>query len=323
MTSQTLAGVKLTILGTDLPTADTIIGLAQAKCIATTVVSTATQIECDLNEAPAAGEWNVQIVTPKGLIPIDAAATVITVELLIDSITPGTNLNQLGGDILKIAGTGFSPDLTSNEVIFDDNTGCTIKQTSATMLDCEVDGFDAAQIKTTAYQVTVKSKQKDIQKEKTNNGKSVTVNPVKYDGVSVTPTSVSPVLKTDLTVAIMQTFPGSMSSAADFSAKLVKKDDPTVTLPLYVISVDSAAKTLKIKFPGAPSGVYLIQLTHKTEGRIDKVPLEITTEGKITAISATSGSVLGGQMLDISGVNFSTDKLDNPVKVGAHYCLVK
>ena len=81
VTSQTLNGVKLTIQGTDLPTADAIIGLAQAKCVATTVVLTATQIECDLNESPAAGEWDVQIVTPKGLIPIDAATTAITVEL--------------------------------------------------------------------------------------------------------------------------------------------------------------------------------------------------------------------------------------------------
>jgi len=114
-----------------------------------------------------------------------------------------------------------------------------------------------------------------------------------------------------------------MASPFDFTATLVKKADPTVTFPLFVISVDATAKTLKIKFPGAPSDVYLIQLTHRTEGRIDKNPLEITTEGKITAISATSGSVLGGQMLDITGVNFSNDKLDNPVKVGAHYCHVK
>lgn len=53
------------------------------------------------------------------------------------------------------------------------------------------------------------------------------------------------------------------------------------------------------------------------------MPLEITTEGKITAISATSGSVLGGQVLTISGVNFSNDKLDNPVKVGNSYCLIQ
>jgi hypothetical protein len=195
--------VKLTIQGTDLPTADAIIGLAQAKCVLTTVVSTATQIECDLNEAPAAGEWDVQIVTPKGLIPIDTTATAITVELVVDSITPGANLNQLGGDILKLAGSGFSPDLTSNEVTFDDNTGCTIKKTTANELDCEVDGFDITQIKTTDYQVTVKSKQKDKQIEKVNTGMTVRLNSVKFDGVSVTPNSVSPVLKTDLTVSIM------------------------------------------------------------------------------------------------------------------------
>lgn len=183
---------------------------------------------------------------------------VITVELIIDSVAPNDNLNQLGGDILQIAGTGFSPDLQSNEVVFDDNTKCKVKKTTATQLDCEVDGFDLNAIKATDYQVTVKSKQKDKNKEKTNNGKSVKVNQQKYDGVSVTPSSVSPVLKTDLTVTVQSTFPGAMNSAADFSAILVKKDDPTVTLPLYVVSVDGPNKTLKVKFPGAPSGVYLV-----------------------------------------------------------------
>ena len=49
-----------------------------------------------------------------------------------------------------------------------------------------------------------------------------------------------------------------MSNKNNFSAVLVKSDDPTVTRPLYVKAVDSSAKTVTIKFPGAESGIYNI-----------------------------------------------------------------
>ena len=49
----------------------------------------------------------------------------------------------------------------------------------------------------------------------------------------------------------------------------------------------------------------------------------ITSEGKVTGISSSGGSMLGGQYVTIDGVNFSNEPLDNPVKVGDTYCLVK
>ena len=36
-----------------------------------------------------------------------------------------------------------------------------------------------------------------------------------------------------------------------------------------------------------------------------------------------TGSALGGTLVTIDGINFSDDPLDNPVKVGDHYCLVQ
>ena len=88
------------------------------------------------------------------------------------------------------------------------------------------------------------------------------------------------------------------------------------------MSVDDAEKTIKIKFPGADSGNYFVQLNSKTIGRIDKSFLALEVIGKITGFSPASGSAFGGTLVTIDGVNFSDDPYDNPVKVGNDYCLV-
>jgi len=113
-----------------------------------------------------------------------------------------------------------------------------------------------------------------------------------------------------------------MNSADDFTCQLIKKDNPSETRPLFVMSVDKVAKTVKVKFPGANSGVYTLALEGKGVGRIDGSALDLTVEGRVTAISSLTGSYLGGFSLTIDGVNFSDNKLDNPVKVGPHNCYV-
>lgn len=49
--------------------------------------------------------------------------------------------------------------------------------------------------------------------------------------------------------------------AADFKAKLVHATDNTITKPLYIVAVDDATKSVVIKYPGADSGDYLVQLS--------------------------------------------------------------
>ena len=58
-------------------------------------------------------------------------------------------------------------------------------------------------------------------------------------------------------------------------------------------------------------------------GRIDRTPLALTVGSQVTGISPLSGSVLGGTLVTIDGVNFSDDPYDNPVKVGNNWCLVQ
>lgn len=155
-------------------------------------------------------------------------------------------------------------------------------------------------------------------------GPIIIVDPQKFEGYSVVPASVSPVLKQNLVVTLKSDFPGVINSKDDFTAKLVSAIDKTVTYPLYVVSVEAATKKVTVKYPGAPSGDYFVQVTHVTSiGRIDSAPLGIKSEGVVTAIDQSGGSILGGQFVTITGINFSNDPLDNPVKVGTHYCLVK
>lgn len=89
------------------------------------------------------------------------------------------------------------------------------------------------------------------------------------------------------------------------------------------MDVDDSTKTVSIKFPGADSGIYYVQISSTQVGRIDQNPLVLTVEGRITSFSPASGSALGGTLITIDGVNFSDDPLDNPVKVGNNYCLVQ
>ena len=71
----------------------------------------------------------------------------------------------------------------------------------------------------------------------------------------MSPTSVSPVLATVLTISLEDTYPHTLA-VADFHAQLVSTTDSSVTRPLYTMDVDDSTKSLSIKFPGADSGVY-------------------------------------------------------------------
>ena len=42
----------------------------------------------------------------------------------------------------------------------------------------------------------------------------------------------------------------------DFTVEVTSRDDPAYLKSLFVKSVDDAAKTLTVRFNGAPSGVY-------------------------------------------------------------------
>ena len=112
------------------------------SCTTASIVATTAQITCTLAKKPTAGDWNVKVSDPKGLIPTATALVKINVPLVITSISPNKAFNQLGGDIMQVTGTGYNPDKAKNSVIFSDNTECTALAVTETQLDCVINGFD-------------------------------------------------------------------------------------------------------------------------------------------------------------------------------------
>jgi len=154
--TQTLTnGVDLTITGVGLPTEDIRVRLANAECLGD-ITATETEITCSLNFLPAAGSWNVKVTDYRGDIPNDSV-DLISVGLVIDSVTPDIDLNQLGGDILEFSGTGFDTlDISATTVVFQDSTICIVQDATPTTLSCLVDGFDASALDTSIpYSATV------------------------------------------------------------------------------------------------------------------------------------------------------------------------
>jgi len=82
------------------------------------------------------------------------------------------------------------------------------------------------------------------------------------------PNSVSPVLKTEVVAYLDPSYPETLNRE-DFNATLYSNDDEEFERVLYVMSVDDSEKSVTIKFPGAVSGSYYIQLTSAQHGRLD------------------------------------------------------
>jgi hypothetical protein len=84
-------------------------------------------------------------------------------------------------------------------------------------------------------------------------------------GTSISPSSVSPVLKTDIIVQLDTTFPFALN-ANDFTINATDQNNSTNIRYLKVVSVDDAAKSFVAKFGGAWSGKYDVSVRHAVYG---------------------------------------------------------
>jgi len=64
----------------------------------------------------------------------------------VSSVSPATGLNQLGGDLLTLTGTGFDTNIAATTVTMSDGSTCDIKGATPTTLDCIPSGFDLSTI---------------------------------------------------------------------------------------------------------------------------------------------------------------------------------
>lgn len=84
------------------------------------------------------------------------------------------------------------------------------------------------------------------------------------------------------------------------------------------MSVDDTAKTITVKFNGAPVAQYTFEILSTSPsayGLLDTTAISFQTSSTVTAISPTSGSILGGTLITITGTNFSTTIVDQAVNL--------
>lgn len=128
-------------------------------------------------------------------------------------------------------------------------------------------------------------------------------------------------MKTTLTINVKNTYPTALV-ASDFTVNLTSNANSSDTKSLYVMSANDTDKTIKVKFGGAKTGLYHLTVSSKQHGRITIDNLNLNVGSNVTSITPLMGSMNGGTLVTINGVNFSPDPLDNPVKVGDNYCNV-
>jgi len=308
--------------------------LAGAECVLSNEYDPSSNVfECDLAGAPQAGEHRVSVTGPYG--DFDNTSTpLFTVDLVIDTVEPSTDLNPFGGNTVVISGSGFSNDASEVSVTFDDGTICKVTVSTSTSITCRTQRFDQSNIKE-EYDLTISFNEQTVET-------TVSLGTYTQYANTISPTSVSPVLRSDLLIQLDDTFTGELAVehfraelnlvseittghwAFDYETGLFNWiEDEQTAWPLFVKSVDAAAKTVTISFRGASSGIYTVILYSSSLGRLNDQNLQITTESYLTGISPRQGSAVGGTLVTISGSNFSDEPKDNPVMIGESLCLVE
>ena len=94
----------------------------------------------------------------------------------------------------------------------------------------------------------------------------------------MTPDYVSPVLKQNLVIQLASTFSKTLTEDG-VTVKIIDNDasNPTNIKELNVVSVDDSAKSITVKYGGAYSGEYSIEVTVSDgdHGRVDASALTL------------------------------------------------
>lgn len=125
-------------------------------------------------------------------------------------------------------------------------------ETSDTEAKCITEGFDQATINTsTPYATTV------TVNSQSDNTQSVSLSTEVQQVLSISPATASPVLKQDLTITFDPSFPDISASLGSYHVYVRKMD---YEKELNIVSYDHATKKMIVKFNGAPSDTYNVQI---------------------------------------------------------------
>jgi hypothetical protein len=115
------------------------ISFGPVNCTITTL--TDTQYECELETNAVTGNWIVVVNTEHGNLP-NSISNEIAVESNLSSISPNTDINFLGGDLLTITGDNFGYDTDAISVVFTDGSLCVVQSADMTTFTCLPDRWE-------------------------------------------------------------------------------------------------------------------------------------------------------------------------------------
>lgn len=310
-----LATKKLTVSGLSFPGDEGYknVRFAQSICNIDWLTLTETFFECTLEQEPTCGAWSAEVLTPWGYVPVDVGVSNITVACTISMVTPDTELNVLGYDLITITANNLPYELTDNEIDITFTNGgstkCIPQTTSQTDLSCMTMPFDKVSDLSSSLNLNMV-----INRVLATNPLNIGTKAKNEIGLTMIPLSVSPVLKSEITFHLMSDFPHTLSTS-DFSINATSQHESTYMKRMNVIRVDDAAKSVTVKFGGAQSGLYSIIIRHAAWGLIDTSSLTLRVESDFTNFSPMSGSIYGGTLVTITGTNWGTIYTDNPVEI--------
>jgi hypothetical protein len=179
-------------------------------------------------------------------------------------------------------------------------------------ITCKPTKFDAA------------AEDQDVTMTITFNGKSttttlgVTTSPAAVSSVS--PASISPVLKDTLTIELSADLGTDESDYTVYLTHTPDDSDDYDSTKDKTLNVETVSgTTLEAAFGGAWSGTYTVNVVSDTFGYLDS-EVTLSVGATITSWGPKMGSIYGGNLITITGENFSDDGLNNPVNVGWDHC---
>jgi hypothetical protein len=307
----------LNVTGTSFPVEaeiDTII-FADSHC--TISSASATSISCTLVREPTCGKWVPTVRTIHGKFPSVAATQDVT--CAITSVTNLNKLNVLGGDLIRFRGSNFPHQLEGNTITiqFNDNqiTKAKVIRTSTDSFIARTERFDKVAALNKQFSISV-----DINgvipagRRRRLFTMDFTTKSENEFSLSMTPLSVSPVLKRNIDIRLDANFPHALNPD-DFEIKFISQSEPSYVRNSKVVAVDDSTKTLTVKFGGAISGQYDVEIVHNIWGRVDTDALTLDVSSQTSSISPLTGSIYGGTLVTLAGTNWGNARTDNPVEI--------
>lgn len=199
------------------------IEFAKSRCAVDPATMTETSLTCTLVQEPTCGDHVPLLTSTLGLVNTTTGLTPETITCLVSSVAPTTQLNLLGQDNLTISGTFFPYNLVTSTVSinFTDaaSTPCIPQWSDSSELVCLTQAFDAAEAGSTLGMTIT------INGQVVTNTLSLPLMGDTKSGVSIEPSSASPVLKTKINITLEDAFPYTLAKE-DFTVNATNISNP-------------------------------------------------------------------------------------------------